>query len=87
MESIRTLFEFDAQPNVLVLIAHDTAPLATLNFFPNGTINDWKSKGWKESMHWYFLNELPYQGRAADTINDGVYKDGKRVKTLTGEPV
>lgn len=87
MDSIRSLFEFDAQPNVLVLIAHDTAPLTTLPFFPKGPINDWKKKGWKEEMHWFFLNELPYQGRAADTLIDGVYQDGKRVKTLTGEAV
>lgn len=87
MESIRSLFDFDAQPNVLVLIAHDTAPLATLDFFPKGTVNDWQQKGYKQQMHWYFLNELPYKGKAAETLTDGVYYDGQRVKTLTGEAV
>jgi hypothetical protein len=29
----------DADPNVLTLIAHDPAPLDTMTFFPNGTLN------------------------------------------------
>lgn len=48
MQSITHLFDFDADPNVLVLIAHDMAPKDSLTFFPNGTVNDWKSKGCKE---------------------------------------
>lgn len=52
MESIAHLFEFDADPNVLVVIAHDMAPKDSLVFFPKGTINDWQSKGYKEAMHW-----------------------------------
>lgn len=87
MESIRSLFEFDAQPNVLVVIAHDRAPLEALKFFPKGTINDWQSKGYKESMHWHFLNELPGNGTVQEPFIDGVYQEGKRVKTLHGEAV
>lgn len=48
MKSIKSLFDFDADPNVLVVIAHDMAPKDSLTFFPKGTINDWKSKGYKE---------------------------------------
>lgn len=88
MESIRALFEYDADPNVMVLIAHDTAPLDVLPFFPNGTINDWKQKGYKGRMHWGFVNELPVDGKQhRETITDGLYKDGRKVKTLDGEPV
>lgn len=82
-ESIKALAEFDADPNILVIIAHDTAPLKALTFFPNGTINDWKSKGYKESMHWAFVNELPYEGTARrDQLVDGLYKDGQKVRGL-----
>ncbi|KAI5363725.1 putative metallo-beta-lactamase, ribonuclease Z/Hydroxyacylglutathione hydrolase [Septoria linicola] len=88
MESIRKLFEFDADPNVMVVIAHDAAPLDVLPFFPDGNINDWQEKGYKEKMHWHFVNELPVDGKIGrDTLTDGLYRDGKRVKTLTGEAV
>ena len=90
MNSIRALTEFDADPNVLVLIAHDTAPLENpeIEWFPKGSINDWKKKGWKDSMHWHFLNELPIDGKTGrDVLVDGLYKDGKRIKTLEGKEV
>ncbi|KAK3680789.1 hypothetical protein LTR37_021069 [Vermiconidia calcicola] len=61
MRSIRALTEFDADPNILTLIAHDPGPnYLPMNFFPNGTINDWQEKGWKDAIYWYFLNELPF---------------------------
>lgn len=80
--------EFDADPNILTCIAHDTAPFEFMNFFPNGTINDWQKKGWKEKMHWHFLNELPVDGKSTkEPLCDGLYKDGKRIKTLEGKEV
>ena len=89
MNSIKALTEFDADPNVLVIIAHDTAPLEQIqpqDWFPKGTINDWQKKGWKESMHWHFLNELPVEGKTGrDVIVDGLYKDGKKIKNLEGK--
>lgn len=87
MESLGKLEDFDADPNVLVIIAHDTAPLDVMTFFPKGTINDWKTKGWKENMHWHFVNELPIEGKVGrDPLVDGIYRaDGVRVKTLDGE--
>ncbi|KAK4498359.1 hypothetical protein PRZ48_011017 [Zasmidium cellare] len=92
MQSITHLFDFDADPNVLVLIAHDRAPKDSLTFFPHGTVNDWKSKGQKEAMHWNFVNELPVDGKVGrDTLCDGLYRDDgkglKKVKTLNGESV
>ena len=88
MTSIRGLTEFDADPNVLVCIAHDTAPLAVMNFFPNGSINDWQEKGWKGVMHWAFLNELPIDGKThGRVISDGLYRDGVKIKTLEGKDV
>lgn len=92
MVSIRALFEFDADPNVLVMIAHDTAPLDVLkdSFFPakDGALNAWKQRGYKEKLHWGFVNELPVQGtEGRKTLTDGLYRDGKKVKTLEGEVV
>lgn len=59
-----------------------------MHFFPNGSINDWKTRGWKEAMHWHFVNELPVDGKVhRDVLVDGQYMYGKRVKTLTGEKV
>lgn len=88
MTSIRALMEFDADPNIMVIIAHDTAPIELLPFFPNGTINDWKAQGWKEIMHWHFLNELPIDGKTSrEPLVDGSYKDGKRVTDLQGNAV
>lgn len=88
MESIRALMEFDADPNVLTLIAHDPAPLDTMTFFPNGTINDWQQRGLKDAMHWYFLNEMPAEGVEPRAVMvDGLYKDGKQVKDLKGQEV
>ena len=90
MNSIYALTEFDADDNVLVIIAHDTAPVENdeMPFFPKGNINDWKAKGWKGSMHWHFLNELPIDGKVGrEPILDGLYKGNKRVKTLDGQEV
>ena len=88
MESIRALAEFDADPNVLVAIAHDPTSLDVFDFFPEGTLNEWKAKGWKEKMEFGFVNELPYNGRTVrGVLVDGLYRDGKRVKDLQGNKV
>jgi glyoxylase-like metal-dependent hydrolase (beta-lactamase superfamily II) len=82
-QSIGAMEEFDANPNVLVAIAHDPASLDVFTFFPNGTMNAWKKEGWKETLHWGFLNELPYLGKTSRPyLVDGLYKNGKRVKPL-----
>lgn len=73
--SVKKLTALDANPDILVIIAHDVAPLKFMNFFPDGTINSWQAKGWKEQMHWNFLNELPVEGRThRKQLVDGLYK-------------
>lgn len=86
MNSLCALAEFDADESVLVCIAHDTAPLDVMPFFPNGKITDWKQRGYKEKMQFHFVNELPIDGKVGrEPLVDGVYRDGKIIKTLDGE--
>lgn len=81
LASVMALAEFDADPNILVAIAHDPTALDVCTFFPHGTMNAWRAEGWKEAMHWGFVNELPYEGQTGrKKFVDGVYKDGKKVK-------
>ncbi|KAH6682824.1 beta-lactamase-like protein [Halenospora varia] len=56
--SVASLEKFDAQNNILVVIAHDPALLDVNERFPYHNMNDWKKKGWKEKFAWSFLNEL-----------------------------
>lgn len=81
-QSVDALVEFDAHPNVMVCIAHDTALLPILDFFPNGTLNDWKQNGWKTKTQWGFLDELPINEKPAreDHLVPGLMKDGQRMK-------
>lgn len=81
MKSVRSLIDFDADPNILVAIAHDPTSLEVFDFFP-ATMNDWRKKGWKEASHWGFLSELPYNGKCVrpPTV-DGLYdKNGKKLR-------
>jgi hypothetical protein len=82
-KSVHSLAEFDADPNVLIVIAHDPTSMDVFDFFPKGTMNDWQKKGWKQAVHWGFVNELPYNGKTVrPQLVDGLYKDGKRVRDL-----
>ncbi|KIW56447.1 hypothetical protein PV05_05106 [Exophiala xenobiotica] len=83
-KSAQALEEFDADPNVLVVIAHDPTSLDVFDFFPKGTMNNWQKKGWKQASHWGFLSEIPYNGKTVrPTLVDGLYdKDGKKLRGL-----
>ncbi|KAK5213157.1 hypothetical protein LTR41_000736 [Exophiala xenobiotica] len=83
-KSVQALEEFDADPNVLVVIAHDPTSLEVFDFFPNGSMNDWQKNGWKQASHWGFLSEIPYNGKTVrPTLVDGLYdKDGKKLRGL-----
>ncbi|KAH7079853.1 beta-lactamase-like protein [Paraphoma chrysanthemicola] len=75
-QSLSALQVFDADPNVLILIAHDNAPRMVLPFYPSSTINDWKEQGYKDQMYWAFVNELPVDGRQrSEILADGLYDD------------
>ncbi|KAH8901642.1 metallo-beta-lactamase superfamily protein [Thozetella sp. PMI_491] len=62
VQSIHDMQEFDAAKNVLVLIAHDTAPLkrsSGFKFFPSGDLNNWKQDRLDDNIRWTFLEDFP----------------------------
>ncbi|KAJ5692668.1 hypothetical protein N7462_002091 [Penicillium macrosclerotiorum] len=85
---------FDADPNIMVCLAHDTALLDHLPIFnhqPEKDINDWKNQGLKERCHWGWLGELPRYDKDGNLIGpgnrdipivDGLWRDGIRVDSF-----
>jgi glyoxylase-like metal-dependent hydrolase (beta-lactamase superfamily II) len=74
--TVESLQEFDADENVFVAIAHDTALREIVDAFPHGTLNDWKAKRWGSKSHWHFVNELPVEGRPGrPAIVDGFVRE------------
>ncbi|KAK0444113.1 hypothetical protein EV421DRAFT_1903226 [Armillaria borealis] len=53
--TIAKLGNFDANPDVLVIVAHDATVPAVIDEFPKA-LNEWKTKGWKEKLTWAFLD-------------------------------
>lgn len=49
--------EFDANENVLVVIAHDASLKDVVDFFPKPA-NEWKSKDWGKNGRWRFLGDF-----------------------------
>lgn len=79
-QTIHDLQEFDASDNVLLVIAHDTAPLdpkSGFQFFPNGTLNDWKKDRINEKIRWAFLDDF------AHALETGAKQDTKLEAGLT----
>ncbi|KAK0452796.1 beta-lactamase-like protein [Desarmillaria tabescens] len=56
LATISKLSRFDANPDVLVLIAHDSTAPGVIDEFPT-SMNDWKAKGWKDKLMWAFLEK------------------------------
>ena len=77
-KSVDALQDFDADENVFVCVAHDGGLIPVVDWFPHGTLNTWKEKGWKEKSLWGFLNELPNDGQPGRPwIAPGLVKEGK----------
>ncbi|SJK99463.1 uncharacterized protein ARMOST_02765 [Armillaria ostoyae] len=53
--TIAKLGKFDANPDILVIVAHDATVPAVIDEFPEA-LNEWKTKGWKEKLTWAFLD-------------------------------
>lgn len=67
--TIEGVEEFDANENVLVVIAHDASLKDVVDFFPKPA-NEWKSKDWGKNGRWRFLGDFT-EGL------EGAKKDGK----------
>ncbi|KAL2827255.1 hypothetical protein BJY01DRAFT_139747 [Aspergillus pseudoustus] len=79
--SVEKLVHFDASPDVLVCLAHDGTMLShlpTLNDAPDDDLNGWQGRGFKERVHWGWLNELSRWGRPGrPRVIEGFWRDGK----------
>ncbi|KAJ7626806.1 hypothetical protein FB45DRAFT_1081614 [Roridomyces roridus] len=53
--SLQKVVNFDADEDVLVLVAHDASVVGSLPFFPK-SLNGWKDQGLKQSMVWSFID-------------------------------
>ena len=56
-ETLHKIESFDADPNILVIAAHDWSLKDVIDFYPQSA-NDWRSKGWKEKGRWRFLADF-----------------------------
>jgi hypothetical protein len=85
--SVKAMQEFEESPDVLVAIAHDMALidlLPLLNNDPGVDINDWETQGLKEKARWFWLNELPRDGKPGrKPFVDGRYWNGKKISSFT----
>ncbi|KIW00224.1 uncharacterized protein PV09_08264 [Verruconis gallopava] len=83
-QSIASMQAFDANPNVLVCLAHDPGLfeiLPLLNKDPSSTVNNWRQQNYKEQARWRFLNELPRNGKPGrPPLVLGWWKDGRQVE-------
>lgn len=56
-ETIGKLEEFDADPGVFVVVAHDESLREVVEFFPAGA-NAWRERRWGEVGRWGFLKDF-----------------------------
>lgn len=64
-DTLHKIESFDADPNILVIAAHDWSLKDVIEFYPRKA-NDWKSKGWKEAGRWRFLADFQ---KAVDLVS------------------
>ncbi|OAP57923.1 hypothetical protein AYL99_08661 [Fonsecaea erecta] len=80
-KSVDKLVSFDASPSVLVCLSHDATALKhlpNLNDNPEDDLNDWKQRGYKQKIHWGWLNELPRNGKPGREPHvEGFWRDRK----------
>lgn len=72
VQTIHILEEFDAAENVFVITAHDDALLqkeAGVEFFPKGSLDDWKAKRLNEKSRWLFLKDF------SEAVEKGLKQD------------
>ncbi|KAF9043807.1 hypothetical protein BDZ89DRAFT_1109260 [Hymenopellis radicata] len=55
-QTLGKLQGLDADPNVLVLLAHDSTLPGVIDEFPKD-VNEWQRLGWKEKLKWAFFDK------------------------------
>ncbi|KAF7369677.1 Metallo-beta-lactamase superfamily protein [Mycena venus] len=55
-KAIQKIRAFDINPDVFVVLGHDESFMSVINPLP-ATLDEWKTKGWKERLIWAFLDE------------------------------
>lgn len=61
VHSLGLMQEFDAADNVLVIVAHDATlldPKIGIEWFPHGTLRDWKARDYAGKVRWVFLKDF-----------------------------
>lgn len=80
-QSADKLILLDASPDVLVCLAHDETmlfSLPSLNKNPEDDLNKWKERGFKEQIHWGWLNDLARDEKPARLpAVEGFWRDGR----------
>lgn len=56
-DSLSTAEAFDADDNILTVMAHDWTLLPIMKYFPESA-NGWHNEQWKERSRWEFLKDL-----------------------------
>lgn len=90
IDTISKLQALDADPNVLVTIAHDPSLGEILPKLDSKTkgltgkaINHWKEEGWKQKLMWSSSKELPRDATPGMLhLVDGQYCAGERLQTV-----
>ncbi|KAJ6596671.1 beta-lactamase-like protein [Mycena sp. CBHHK59/15] len=54
--SLEKVATFDADPDFLVVAAHDQSLISSIPYFPE-SLNDWKAKNRKQNLVWRFVDE------------------------------
>lgn len=57
VQTISKLTTFDADPNIMVMVAHDITLMGLIDMFPDD-VGRWKEKGWKQAARWGFLTDF-----------------------------
>ena len=80
-KSLENMMEYDADPNIMIAIAHDPALGEVCGLYPKETMNDWKQKGWNNRARWGFVTELPIDGKPGRSmLAPGLFRDGKMIE-------
>lgn len=82
-DSVDKVKVLDAQDGIFICLAHDCSLVDILPLYnddPTASINDWRSRGYKEKTRWAFLNELPKDGMPGrPPLAEGLWRNGNKV--------